>query len=287
MSSRKPVARPARQRRTSPATRALVVDADRAHGLGREPLRDPLGLVGEERGGLGRAVGLLGPLRHDRRHDLGRHAAHGDLLVQARELVLRARRDGVREDAVVEEREAPLDPVRHAHAVGLGGEQVIAEQRRQLQVGRALEHAHAAELLGEVVAQALERIDSRQGRARVARVERLDAGGRRDARLVREQRIVGRAGVEEEAPPGLAAAAAGRGEVRVHAIEQRRAPGGVGVARAERAHLGLLEEVVAPEQLVGALARRDHRDALLARRLREQVERHAGRADDRASRGGA
>ena len=91
----------------------------------------------------------------------------------------------------------------------------------------------------------------------------------------------GRAGVEEEAPPGLAAPAAGRGEVRVHAVEQRRAPGGVGVARAERAHLGLLEEVVAPVQLVGALARRDHRDALLARRARQQVERHAGRADDR------
>ena len=71
------------------------------------------------------------------------------------------------------------------------------------------------------------------------------------------------------------------GEVRVHAVEQRRAPGGVGVAGAERADLRLLEEVVAPVELVGALAGRDHRDALLARRLGQQVERHAGRADHR------
>ena len=90
-----------------------------------------------------------------------------------------------------------------------------------------------------------------------------------------------RAGVEEEPAPRLAAAAAGRREVRVHAVEQRRAPGGVGVAGAERADLRLLEEVVAPVQLVGALAGRDHRDALLARRARQQVQRDARGADDR------
>ena len=77
--------------------------------------------------------------------------------------------DGVREDAVVEEREAPLDAVRHRHAVALRGEQVVAEQRRQLQVGGALERAHAAEPLGQVVAQALQRVDAASGRARVAR----------------------------------------------------------------------------------------------------------------------
>ncbi len=88
-------------------------------------------------------------------------------------------------------------------------------------------------------------------------------------------------GVEEEAPPGLAATTARRREIRVHAVEQRRAPGCVGIARAEGPHLGFLEEVVAPVQLVGALSRRHHRDALLARRARQEVERHACRADDR------
>jgi hypothetical protein len=75
------------------------------------------------------------------------------------------------------------------------------------------------------------------------------------------------------------AAPAGRAEVRVQPLE--RGLGALRVARVALAQRHLLEQVVAPEQLVRALARGHHGDAGLARPPGQQHQRDRGGADQR------
>ena len=76
-----------------------------------------------------------------------------------------------------------------------------------------------------------------------------------------------------------AAPRAGRAEVGVELVEQLQRPLRIGCV--ELAERDLLEQVVAPEQLVGPLTGRDDRDALLADLACEQVQRHRRGADER------
>ena len=147
MPSRTPVARPLRQRRTRPATRAPSQIPASAQGRGRErSSTQSAGAGGEERRHLGRPVGLLGSRRRSLAGSSRAATSRSATLSRsAVELALGRQRRGVREDAVVEERVAALDAVRHRDAVALRGQQVRLQQRRQLEPGGALERAPALE----------------------------------------------------------------------------------------------------------------------------------------------
>ena len=93
----------------------------------------------EERRHLGCPVGLLAALGDLRRQQVGREVAQRRLLAHPGELALRGQPRGVLEDAVIEERVAPLDAVRHRDPVALRRQQVGLEQGRDLQPGGALE----------------------------------------------------------------------------------------------------------------------------------------------------
>src|SRR6185312_10895348 len=93
-------------------------------------------------------------------------------------------------------------------------EQVRAQEGRDLEVRRLLQRTPGRELRRQRRAQLLQAILRGGELGDVIGVERLDAGRRRDARLVGEQRIVGRAGLEEELRPCRPACGAGGLEVR-------------------------------------------------------------------------
>ena len=107
------------------------------------------------------------------------------------------------------------------HAVALGGEQIRGEQRDHLEVRGPVERGPRREPGREARPQVGQRIGRREGRAQVARVKLFDPRRELKARQVREQRIVGRAGVEEEALPEVAATSPGI-EVRIQPLEQPR-----------------------------------------------------------------
>ena len=131
-----------------PRPRARSKMPDRVERLGREALVDPPGLVGEERRGLGRAVGLLRALRHDRAAATSAASARSAIfsrrpaeLALGRQRRRSARRRGGRGTGSGPRRRAPSRRGRPGRPAGM------AEQRRQLEVGGALERAPAAELL--------------------------------------------------------------------------------------------------------------------------------------------
>src|SRR5438876_749120 len=96
---------------------------------------------------------------------------------------------------------------------------------------------------------------------------------------MREQRIVRRSGLQEEAPPEIAAP--GRGvEVWIEALEQARPQARLRLPQTEQPQRRLLEQVESEEQLVGALFREHDLDVVLTREAREQVHRRRGGAHE-------
>src|SRR5918999_1454378 len=115
--------------------------------------------------------------------------------------------------------------------------------------------------------QLFEGIELTERASRLGRVELLDACGEAEARQVGEERIVRRPGREKEPAPELAAPTVA--EVRVQPVEERWSRPRLGLPEAEETNFGLLEQIVAKENLVRPFAGEDRLDPALACELRE------------------
>ena len=97
---------------------------------------------------------------------------------------------------------------------------------------------------------------------------------------MREERIVGRTGVEKEARPELAPLCLIE-QVRIDPSEQRAPRRALGSAQGEQSDRDLFEEIVAEEELIGALAGEHDLDVMLAGETREQEHGHRSGAHER------
>ena len=183
---------------------------------------------------------------------------------------------------MVQEGEAALDGMRHCDAVALRRKDVARQERAGLQVLGARQRMPGGELSGQALAQVRERVVAVDARTQLGRVELADAPGEREARQMREERILGcvQAGAEErlEIRRRLRLQAA---EVRIEAPQEERPPPRLRLARPEAPHFRFLEDVVAAEHLVRAFAGQHHLEAVLAHLPREEKERRGRRTHDR------
>ena len=182
--------------------------------------------------------------------------------------------------AVVEEREAALDRVAHQHPVALRVEQVALEERGDLQVLGLPERGHLAEPGGQARFQPLGRVAPlcRPAASTSSCEEREQPRRVGEAQPVAVERVV-RVGealaveADEEGARALQVLA----DEGVQAGKEQRAQLRVGLAGPEVADRVLAEEVVAAEELVRALAGRDH--------LQPGVLHGPGEAQERRRRG--
>ena len=142
-----------------------------------------------------------------------------------RSFILGGKRGGELHDPVVEERETPLDRVRHGYPVPLRGEDVTRQQVGRLEVLGPRQGVPAEEGGGQAGPQVLDRVVARQGIQQVVGEEPNDAGRRGPAGPVREERIVWlvEANFEERSQVGSRLTLEA-GQVRVEAAEQQRPP---------------------------------------------------------------
>src|ERR1043166_4479638 len=135
------------------------------------------GIRADERPRVGRAVGLLGAVRDRRWQQPLGGLAEDVLLAQAVELELRWNARAQLDHAVIEEREAALDRVRHGDAIALRGEDVARQQVRGFEILRLRERVPTGKFGGEAFTQFGERVVAGERRAQLAREQRLGARG--------------------------------------------------------------------------------------------------------------
>ena len=220
-----------------------------------------------------RPVGLLGPVA-----DLGRQPLPADLLEQVLlrepvELERRRQLVGELDHPVVQEGEPPLHGVRHRHPVALRREQVLREEDGRLEVLGLLQRAPAVERVG--VGGRQRAVAGSGGLSHLPAEEPLAPGGGPPPEAVR---VVPGVGVREpQAEERLDEVRARSRHPRVDALEQGGARLGIGLLGPEAADLRLAEDVVAGQQLVGALAREDHLEAVVPHQTRQEEHRRRGR----------
>ena len=228
-----------------------VVDCSR-----REALAD----IGRRAGAgealaVGRAVGLLRSVadrcRHERRHGF----AENVFFAQAAELEPRRDFGGKFDDAMVEEGKTALDRMRHGNTVALRRQDVAGQEIGGLQILGLGEVMPADEIAGKAGAEIVERVIAGGRLAECRREEDIGAGGRAEPRQVREERIAEGliAGGEEGFAVAPRLPLQGR-EIGIEALQKPRPELRLRLAGAEAAELGLLEDVIAGEDLVGAFA---------------------------------
>ena len=147
-----------------------------------------------------RAIGLLRP-RCRCAPARGRFAASRRMCFSRSPRSFSARRDARREldHAVVEEREAALDRVRHRHAVALRREDVARQQVGGLEILRLRQRMPAREIRRQRWRAARRaRRSRRASRCRSAEKKSFAPARRAEARQMREQRIVDRVEVGRE-----------------------------------------------------------------------------------------
>src|ERR1043166_1549904 len=126
---------------------------------------------------------------------------------------------------MVEEGEASFDRMRHRDPVSLRREDVPRQEAACLEILSARQRMPRIELARQALAQLGERVVTVDRLAQLARIELADTPRQREARQVREKRIVARIETRAEerfqVGSGLRLQAA---EVRIQAAQEERAP---------------------------------------------------------------
>ena len=251
-----------------------IEHADGIDGIRLQHLTRPRRSIGpRERFRYRRAIRSFRSLEHAGGNERGRDVLQHVFLVEHAQLDVVGQPRRKLGETVIQERKPPLNRVAHEHPVALRRQQVAREQRVRLQELRAGEGAPLRELRRSCCEERLHRVVPEHTLGEGGREETPDPRRRRPAEQVRKARLLR---VIEAQPPECfqqRRILLPDPKIRVQALQQQIAPIRSRPLSRPMPYLALPVQLVAPEELVGALSGQHHFRAVIAYDATEREQR--------------